>query len=124
MTPLLAILVLAASPSVVELRTERVDLVEVNHYFDLDGSHVLDQLIAYDWCEATGRYQVRDWRVIKSGRQFPQPTDDGFAATWSEGRVVKAAHFRETWTQHDPELTERRNLPQDARRKLFAPASP
>ena len=104
---------------------EQVDLVEVNHYYDDCGHHVLDQLIFYEWCDATGRFLVRDWRLLKSPRQWPVRTwpEGTFRAQWYEGhllREVRADHFRETWTQHDPEVVNREFLPRSARRSFGA----
>jgi hypothetical protein len=100
-----------------------VDLVEVNHYHDARGDHVFDQLIFYDWSSQKHRFQVRAWRLIKSESQLPRR--DHRQANWlirwhDDGvlREVTAASRRETWTQYDPELVERENLPQDQRLDL------
>ncbi len=40
---------------------------------------------------------------------------------WNDGEIlrhIRAASFRETWTQHDPELLEREYLPKEERREL------
>lgn len=100
-----------------------VDLVEVNHYHDARGQHVFDQLIFYDWSRQKHRFQVRAWRLIKTESQLPRR--DYRQATWlvrwrDDGvlREVTATSHRETWTQYDPELIERENLPQDQRLDL------
>jgi len=102
---------------------DMVDLVEVNHYHDARGDHVFDQLIFYDWSSQKHRFQVRAWRLIKTESQLPRR--DHRQANWlvrwhDDGilREVTAASRRETWTQHDPELIERENLPQDQRLDL------
>jgi len=102
---------------------DAVDLVEVNHYHDAKGQHVFDQLIFYDWSSQKRRFQVRAWRLIKSESQFPRR--DHRSGTWlvrwhDDGvmREVTASSQRETWTQYDPELAERANLPQDQRLDL------
>ncbi len=103
--------------------TDWVDLVEVNHYHDARGQHVFDQLIFYDWSSQKHRFQVRAWRLIKTESQLPRR--DYRQATWlvrwhDDGvlREVTATSRRETWTQYDPELIERENLPQDQRLDL------
>lgn len=108
-----------ASPVIVSLAVERVDLVEVNHYYDENGTLLLDQAILYDWCDVTGRYQVRGWRLLKKASEYPRTEPEGYSLTLREGRI-EARKYRESWTQHDPELTERKWLPSDERRELFA----
>jgi hypothetical protein len=102
---------------------DSVDLVEVNHYHDARGQHVFDQLIFYDWSSQKKRFQVRAWRLIKSDNQLPRR--DHRSGTWlvrwhDDGamREVVAKSRRETWTQYDPELVERDNLPQEQRLDL------
>lgn len=103
-----------------------VDLVEINHYYDEQGGHVFDQTIFYDWSSENCRYDVRAYRLSKNGRQMPV-TDEGngnYNVLWHDRqylRKVRAAAFRETWTQYDPELIERDILPQDQRRELTRP---
>ena len=106
-----------------EVTIDRVDLVELNHFFDDHGKLVLDQLIFYDWSPAESRYQVRAWRLLKNPAQVPKrdAADGGYVARWHDGSVLRkvyARQFRETWTQYDPELVEREFLPKDKRRDL------
>ena len=105
---------------------DRVDLVEVNHFYDEQGKLVFDQIIFYDWSEADGRYNVRAWRLLKSNAQVPYRNwrQGDFVAVWHDGdilRKVQATSFRESWTQYDPELIEREYLPKDRRRELSKP---
>jgi hypothetical protein len=100
-----------------------VDLVEVNHYHDARGEHVFDQLIFYDWSSQKKRFQVRAWRLIKSESQLPRRDhrQGHWLVRWHDDgilREVRATSHRETWTQYDPELIERENLPQDQRLDL------
>lgn len=99
-----------------------VDLVELNHYYDDQGKHILDQLIYYDWCNVRCRFQVRDWRLQRSEFQIPMRRPDGmYSSTFKDGdvvRKVRSASFRETWTQYDPELQEREFLDKAQRRLL------
>ncbi|MFO0869907.1 MAG: hypothetical protein U0935_13315 [Pirellulales bacterium] len=106
-----------------EVTVDRVDLVEVNHFYDDQGKLVLDQLIFYDWCSAACRFQVRAWRLLKTPAQLPQreAVDGQYVARWHDGHILRkvyARQFRETWTQFDPELMEREYLPKDKRRDL------
>jgi hypothetical protein len=102
---------------------DMVDLVEVNHYHDARGEHVFDQLIFYDWSNQQRRFQVRAWRLIKTESQLPRRDyrQGNWLVRWHDDgvlREVTAASRRETWTQYDPELIERENLPQDQRLDL------
>lgn len=102
---------------------DQVEVIEYNHFYDEQGRHVFDQLIFFDWSPRENRYQIRDWRLIKTVSQAPyHDANRGFyVATWHDGltlRQVRAAAIRETWTQYDPELTERAVLPKEHRREL------
>src|SRR5688500_19986821 len=108
-------IVMSPDASVVK---DGVDLVELNHYHDARGEHVFDQLILYDGSSQTRRFQVRAWRLIKSDSQLPRRDfrNGNWLIRWHDDgvlREVTAASRRETWTQYDPELVERENLPQD-----------
>lgn len=115
-----ASIVSASNTSIVK---DEVDLVEINHYHDARGEHVFDQLIFYDWSSQKRRFQVRAWRLIKNDSQVPRRDhrQGNWLVRWHDDgilREVVAASRRETWTQYDPELMERDNLPQDQRLDL------
>jgi len=106
-----------------DVAEDRVDLIEVNHFYDEHGKHVFDQLIYYDWSATDGRYQVRAWRLLKKKAQVPSRswTHGDYVAVWQDGdilRRVRAESMRESWTQYDPELAEREFLPKEKRRDL------
>ena len=106
-----------------DMACDRVDLMEVNHFHDENGNLVFDQIIFYDWSPAHSRYQVRDWRLVKTPAQIPLRNwrKREFVAVWHDGdvlRKVRADTLRESWTQHDPELVEREFLPKENRRQL------
>jgi hypothetical protein len=120
------ILAAFASSPVDPVVIDRVDLIEINHYYD-DGRHVLDQSIFYDWNSYDKRFQIRDWRPLKGVAQVPhfdwQRAE--YVARWWDGgvmREVRAKNFRETWTRHDPEFVERNFLPKKSR-KLLSPST-
>jgi hypothetical protein len=100
-----------------------VELVEVNHYHDShNGEHVFSQLIFYEWSTQRKRFDIREWRLIKSESMYPVSTRNGWFLRWHDDgvmREVKISSLRETWTKHDPELIERDYLPQDQRLPLF-----
>ncbi len=102
---------------------DRVDLIEVNHFYDEYGNRILDQVIFYDWSTADGRFHVRDWRLLKRPAQWPVRDWDRhrYRCSWHDGpllREVEATDMRETWTQHDPEVINRKFLPRSNRRAL------
>ncbi|MFV1967096.1 MAG: hypothetical protein ACC628_16840 [Pirellulaceae bacterium] len=109
-----------------KVAVDRVDLIEINHFFDEQGRLVFDQIIFYDWSPSDSRYNVRDWRLLKMPAQVPLRNwrNNDYIAIWHDFkdrdvlRKVHASMLRETWTQYDPELVEREFLPQERRRAL------
>ena len=104
--------------------TQRVDLIEINHFYSESAEPVFSQLIFYDWCDESGRYQVRAWRLWKPSQSAPQRRwkHGGYSITWKDGETMRqiiADSFRETWTQYDRELVEREFLPKEKRRELM-----
>jgi hypothetical protein len=105
---------------------ETVDVIELNHFHDDQGRPVFDQILFYDWSASDGRYQLRDWRLLKSPNQIPlaNTRDREYVAVWNDPKTVggmratKAKIVRETWTHLDPELVEREFLPEHLRRRL------
>lgn len=128
MNALLAALALAALPlDLVSL--ESADAVELNHFYDGDGRLVFDQVIFWEWHANEGAYRVRAWRLWKSPAQTPRRDffRGGYVTVWFDGerlRVVRTKSFRETWTQHDPELDDRQLLPAHERAGLTGERSP
>jgi hypothetical protein len=112
-----------------DVACDHVDLVEVNHVYDLEGKPVLVQAVFYEWRPVQGEYHVRAWRLLKSNDQ--RPTRDFVRGDWAmifhDGgilREVRAAAFRETWTQYDVERYERDRLPQEYRIGLLYERQP
>lgn len=106
-----------------DVAIDRVDLIELNHFYDEHGKHVFDQIIFYDWSSQSGRYNVRAWRLLKKPAQIPKRDwrRRNFIAVWHDGIVLREVHaetVRESWTQYDPELVERTFLPKEQRREL------
>lgn len=108
--------------------TDQVDRVEINRYYDDNASHIFDQAIFYDWCYSTNRFQVRAWRLIRSPAQLPQRDflRGGYNMIWHDGEILRRIHARtarETWSQHDREIVERRVLA-DRYRQPLTPYKP
>lgn len=113
------LLILPLSP----IAHDQCDLVELNHFFDEQARPVFDQVIFYDWHGDESRYHVVAWRLVAKPSQIPQRDwqHGGYTVRWQDGeclRRVWASSYRETWTQYDPELSERDVLPKCERRGL------
>jgi hypothetical protein len=117
---ILILLAILPSPSLVS--TVPCDHIELNHYRNTRGEHVLDQLIFYTWSNQRKRFDVNEWRTAKCDSMVPVPKRDGFMLRWHDDgvmREVTTRSFRETWTHYDPEIYERGFLPQEDRKPLF-----
>lgn len=111
------------SPVVV---VDRVDVVEVNHFYDGQGKLVFCQILWWEWRadEDGSAHRIVDWRLMKSSGQLPVRVDGVWRCQWTDGerlRRVDAWSYRETWTQEDPELVDRLSMPPDQLRKLSEP---
>lgn len=104
---------------------DKVDLIEINHFYDEHGRLVFDQEIFWEWSWKDERHNVRAWRLIKVPEMIPSRdwSTGGYRALWMDGsdmREVKSDFIRETWEQFDVELLEREFLPKEKRRELKA----
>lgn len=109
------------SHSRADMLYEKVDLIEINHCYDEKGQLVFDQLLFYDWCPARARYDVRDWRLLRSATQVPKrdPHTGLHVVIWRDGQTLRKVHaetVRESWTQYDPEIVEQQHLAKEHRR--------
>lgn len=114
----LILTVVATIPHDAVLR-DSVDVIERNSFYDDCGRRVFVQWIFWSYCH--GRLHVTAWRLDKDDASFQ---DNPPRLVWTEDnriREVRAASWRETWTQWDPELSEREILPVDRRKGLSKP---
>ncbi|MCA9194621.1 MAG: hypothetical protein KDB03_22775 [Planctomycetales bacterium] len=111
-----------------ELR-QRVDLIELNHYFDDLGRHSFDQVIFYEWSPDYRRFHVIAWCLVEGDvSRLPRRkagTND-YVTSWYDRdtmrhRTVIAPLFRETWTQTDPERENRKLIDEKYRVSLLRP---
>ena len=103
--------------------TDWADVIEVNHYYDEHGKHVFDQVIFWEWRAEESAFRVIAWRFLRLDNQIPRrdPHRGDFVLIWADAkrlRCVRSPHYRETWTQHDPEVIDRRFFAQKLRRGL------
>lgn len=99
--------------------SESVDQIHLNHVYDESAKPILDQWIFHDATDAG--WQIRAWRLDKGAQIQRHPSGD-YMLLWHDGdvlREVRAKLFKETWTQHDPEMRERSIYPADERRELM-----
>lgn len=102
---------------------QKVDLIEVNHFYDENGKKVFSQILFYEWNRFESRHDVLAWRLLrKMNYRKPVRTRKGdYKIVWDDNgqlREVECLVFRESWTQYDPELIERNYLPKEQRKGL------
>jgi hypothetical protein len=120
----LLIAALAVLPRLSEPVADSCAVIELNTTYDFDGRELFKQNIYWLWNERLGRLECRGFNIIKHESQIPRPDCCGrkhYTTLWRDGevnRLVVADSFKETWTQHDPELVEREYLPKELRREL------
>jgi len=108
--------------------TEEVDLIELNHFHDCLGRHVYDQVIFYEWSDELQRYHVRAWCLVEdrepvSRRPTRSYTDNRYHVRWYDrdqnlNRRISSQHYRESWTQVDPERANKKLLDERLRTSL------
>ncbi len=90
---------------------ERVDLIELNHYYDDLGRLQFDQVIFYEWSPDFRRFHVIAWSLVEGDlRKMPSkvPGNAEYSVKWFDRdskvqREVRSKLYRETWSQTDPE---------------------
>lgn len=72
------------------------------------------------------RYQVMAWKLVNNKSMLDSLHKDIntglYSMSWNDGdtfRVIKFPAFKESWTQHDPEIEERKFLDKDLRPDLL-----
>lgn len=134
MVQLIAALLLAIIPQS-DMPTDRVDVIELNHFYNSEAKHVFSQWLLLDWNENKSRHDIVEWamcrtKVIKDGKTFPHcrnevvATKNGWRLEFLHNGVLRcvfADQFRETFTQFDREVAERETLPKELRRGLSRP---
>lgn len=105
---------------------DHVDLIELNHFYDDHGRLVFDQYIFYDWDDSLCQFVIVDWRLKKSKNWtvLKYHSEKVYRLRFLDSgilRIVRSPSYRETWTQHDPELANREIVPKENRRLLTNP---
>ena len=92
---------------------DRVDVIELNHYYDEYGKWVFDQWIYWRWYPNQSTFHVVAWKLAKSPAVATR-RPGGWKLVFPH-RTILALSYRETWTQYDPELRDRLYLPKHQR---------
>lgn len=103
------------SPCAAQELKQRVELIELNHYYDCQGKHQFDQVIFYEWAPDYRRFHVIAWSLVEGDlKRLPRrlPGSGLTSLTWFDRdakvhREVQAKLYRETWSQSDPERTNK-----------------
>jgi hypothetical protein len=134
-TLFLAVSLLTYHPFAPEVGETRVELIELNHVYIVDGDElvsVLDQVIFWTWepwtldldeGPAANAYRVLAWRMVNRTGMIPRRHRSRWRCLWTEGTgvlSVTAPKFVESWTLEDIEVADRRVLPMADRRGLAA----
>ncbi len=107
--------------------TERVDLIELNHFYDDLGRNMYDQVIFYEWSPDYRRYHVIAWCLVENdlGRMPSKVVgSDDYVVRWHDRdskvrREVRSNLYRETWTRVDPERANKKLLDEKLRTSLI-----
>ncbi len=94
---------------------QSVELIELNHFYDCHGQHQFDQVIFYEWSPDYLRFHVIAWNLVEGDlKRLPRrlPGSGLYYVAWFDRdarlhRQVCAPLYRETWTQSDPERTNK-----------------
>ncbi len=106
---------------------ERVDLIELNHFYDDLGRHAYDQVIFYEWSPDFCRFHVIAWCLVEEDlNRMPlrQAGSGDVAVRWYDRdakikREVRSKLYRETWSQTDPERANKELIDEKYRVSLM-----
>ena len=107
--------------------TEKVDLIELNHFYDDLGRHAYDQVIFYEWSPEYRRFHVIAWCLLENDlSRMPtrNPNNGEYVVRWHDRdakvqREVRSPLYRETWSQVDPERVNKKLLDEKYRTSLL-----
>jgi hypothetical protein len=103
---------------------DHCDLTELNSFHDCNGRFVYDQTIFYEWNPSLHRYHVRAWVLSDGDKQPQRDYRTGLYVThWQDRdqnvmRTITATHYRQSWTQVDPERANKKILDERDRLQL------
>lgn len=100
---------------------ERVDLIELNHFYDDRGKPVFTQYIIYEWNDGHAEYHVRNFLMEEKILFFKNHFAGLYTIILPETRVqvkITSQNFKESWTQIDPERINKKKLDENLRVKI------
>jgi hypothetical protein len=100
-----------------------VDRIELNHYHDSrDGRCIFTQVILWNWYDDIGAFHCVAWRIPHTNLRFPRYSSAcrAYIVPWIDRATqrkftVRAFSYSETYTIFDPELADRKHIPEHAR---------
>jgi hypothetical protein len=111
--------------------SDRVDLIELNHYHNEQGQHAFSQVIFWHRAPETGWMQVRAWCMVDDQnvctRRPHRDYETGlYRVEWNDTekkvqRKITSQSFRESWSQLDPERENKKRLEDRDRLRLSLP---
>ena len=122
-------LLLALCPGDWQIVEDRVDIIEINYYFNDMGAINFAQVIFWEWDRHRKKFRVVDFRILERDAEhvWPAKMQSGLYVHfwWDERthtcRKVIAPYFYITMTDEDPEMKDRDKWPKDERRELRPP---
>lgn len=108
---------------------ERCDMIELNHYYDLSGKQIYDQVIYWRRRPQDGKYEVREWALVEDRESVSnRPRKDVNSGLWESYYKrqsdnyylhVTAPIFKESHTMYDPERENKKMTPETSRIGLY-----
>ena len=96
-----------------------METIEINRYYSPQAELVFEQYIFWE----DGK--IRDWVIVKE-KTTTKPVYNPYNGYWSvfctkncKTKEIRALYIKRTWTQYDPEVEARTELPEGDRRKIF-----
>jgi hypothetical protein len=107
----LSVVTSSCEPAIVE----HTDMVEVNHFHNIQGDPAFTQVIFWKWYHDKAEYHVRSWTMHE------KLSISGKTVSFFDGqshRKITSAHFKESWSQSDPERADKEHVAETERIRL------
>jgi len=125
MLVLVLLSLIASGERSIDIVTETVDLIELNHVYDPKGHLIFDQVVFYERNPKTGRFQVRGWCMVEDNdvinrRPVRNHSNGLYLVDWLDKdcnvhRRITSRTYRESWTQDDVEREDKKVHPERLR---------
>ena len=133
---LLFLILLCSNPTKqTNQKDEYVDIITLNHFYDLKGKLIYEQAIFWEIDPATRKRHVRAWCIIEDHQieETRRPTKNCINNTWVTywydtdqllHRKIITHIYEENWTQVDPERENKKILDERLRISLVTKKYP